>query len=98
MAESHKVFFAGAMAGIIEGVTVQPLEMIKTRFQINTGQRMRVLQTIREVIKEGGVMRLYRGALPEIVGIVPRSTALWSAFGLHPPFLCREHAHSHQLR
>ena len=29
--------WAGAVAGIAEGVCIQPLEMVKTRFQINEG-------------------------------------------------------------
>ncbi len=28
------VFLAGAVSGISEGVTVQPLELLKTRFQV----------------------------------------------------------------
>ncbi len=29
----HMVFLAGAVSGIAEGLTIQPLEMLKTRFQ-----------------------------------------------------------------
>jgi hypothetical protein len=30
----HLVFVAGAVSGIVEGVTIQPLELLKTRFQV----------------------------------------------------------------
>lgn len=40
----------------------QPLEMLKTRFQINPGSHLKLLPTIREIIAEGGVRQLYRGA------------------------------------
>merc|ERR1719480_218782 len=64
---------------MIEGVIVQPLEMLKTRFQLNTGQRLTMLGTTRDIIKEGGFFQLYRGGLPEIIGLVPRSTAMLSS-------------------
>lgn len=64
----HYVFLSGAISGVIEGVTIQPLEMLKTRFQINTGEPLRIIPTIKEIIKEGGVLQLYRGGLPEITG------------------------------
>lgn len=36
--------------------------MLKTRFQINPGSHLKLLPTIREIIAEGGVRQLYRGA------------------------------------
>mmetsp|Transcript_8374 Transcript_8374/g.20855 ORF Transcript_8374/g.20855 Transcript_8374/m.20855 type:complete len:290 (-) Transcript_8374:426-1295(-) len=74
----HYVFLSGAISGVIEGVTIQPLEMLKTRFQINTGEPLRIIPTIKEIIKEGGVLQLYRGGLPEITGLIPRATAALS--------------------
>jgi hypothetical protein len=79
--ENAHVFLSGAAAGIFEGVIVQPLEMVKTRFQINTGAPMKVFHTISSLVREGGFLRLYRGGLPEIVGLIPRSTAMWSTYG-----------------
>ena len=78
--ETGNVFLAGAVAGVFEGICVQPMEMVKTRFQINTGEKMRILPTMRAIIAEGGVMQLYRGGLPEIAGLVPRSSAMWSGY------------------
>ncbi len=72
------VFLAGATSGIVEGLSIQPLELIKTRFQINQGQRLHILPTLRDIIREGGVLQLYRGGLPEIAGLIPRATAALS--------------------
>lgn len=72
------MFVAGAMSGIAEGISIQPLELLKTRFQIHTGTPLRVLPTLREIVKEGGLVSLYRGGLPEITGLVPRATAALS--------------------
>ncbi|KIY96069.1 2-oxodicarboxylate carrier 2 [Monoraphidium neglectum] len=61
--------------------------MLKTRFQINPGQHLKLLPTIREIIAEGGVSQLYRGeqspprqrrGLPEILGLMPRASAAMS--------------------
>lgn len=50
MSEKY-VFLAGAISGIVEGVSIQPLEMLKTRFQINEGAPMRLMPAIREIIR-----------------------------------------------
>ncbi|GFR45377.1 hypothetical protein Agub_g6753, partial [Astrephomene gubernaculifera] len=76
--KNHHVFLSGALSGIIEGLTIQPLELMKTRFQINPGQPLRLLPTARDILREGGVRQFYRGSLPEIVGLIPRATAALS--------------------
>ncbi|GLI70454.1 hypothetical protein VaNZ11_015316 [Volvox africanus] len=76
--KSQYVFISGAISGIVEGLSIQPLELLKTRFQINPGQPLRLLPTVREVLREGGVLQFYRGGLPEIVGLIPRATAALS--------------------
>ena len=65
---SALVFCAGGISGVVEGVSVQPLEMIKTRFQLNTGAPLGFGQALRQLYREGGVLQLYRGGLPEITG------------------------------
>ncbi|KAG2434431.1 hypothetical protein HYH02_012261 [Chlamydomonas schloesseri] len=75
---SHYVFLSGALSGIVEGLSIQPLELLKTRFQINPGQPLQLLPTIRDVLREGGFLQFYRGGLPEIVGLIPRATAALS--------------------
>lgn len=37
-------------------------------FQINTGAPLRVIPTVREILREGGVLQFYRGGMPEILG------------------------------
>jgi hypothetical protein len=68
LAALHIIPLAGAISGVVEGLSIQPLELIKTRFQINSGERMRLIPTIRAILQEGGVAQLYRGALPEVTG------------------------------
>jgi solute carrier family 25 (mitochondrial 2-oxodicarboxylate transporter), member 21 len=74
------LFLAGAVSGIAEGLAVQPFDMVKTRHQLNTGENLGVSQTISELLREGGVRRLYRGMLAELVGMVPKTSAMYSSY------------------
>jgi len=78
MGSDATVFAAGALSGIVEGLCVQPLELVKTRFQINDGPPLRFWATVSDIVREGGVLHLYRGGLPEILGLVPRAAAALS--------------------
>jgi hypothetical protein len=48
--------------------------MVKTRHQLNPGLNEPVYKTLGNLYKEGGFGRFYRGMLPEIVGMVPKSS------------------------
>ena len=48
-----RVFLCGALSGLVEGITVQPLELVKTRCQINEGVPMKLLPTFRGIIRCG---------------------------------------------
>lgn len=66
---SHSILaWAGGIAGIVEAVVVQPLELIKVRFQLNHGNNPSITSYARDIIAEGGPSRLFRGLLPELVG------------------------------
>jgi len=76
---SSQLLVAGAIGGIAEAVVVQPLDMVKTRFQLNTSRNLSIAVTLRAVLHEGGFFRLYRGILPELAGMIPKSSLmLWS--------------------
>ena len=60
--------WAGGIAGVVEAVVVQPLELIKVRFQLNHGNNPSIASCARDIIAEGGPSRLFRGLLPELVG------------------------------
>eukprot|EP00798_Chlamydomonas_sp_ICE-L_P031052 gene31052-7145_t len=79
------VIMSGMTSGVVEGIVMQPLEFLKTRLQIDTTGGMTLMGTLRGALKEGGVMQLYRGSLPEIAGLfghVPPLATTWSA-GAH---------------
>lgn len=72
--------WAGGIAGIVEAIAVQPLELIKVRFQLNTGTNGTILSCAREVVAEtGSVLRLYRGLFPELCGMFPTRSTMYAS-------------------
>lgn len=65
-----------------ETLTVQPLDMVKTRFHLNEGKNGNVFMALRSIVKEGGFLRFYRGILPELVGNLPAASAMLSSYEL----------------
>jgi solute carrier family 25 2-oxodicarboxylate transporter 21 len=72
------LFVAGAMGGFAEGMVVQPLDMIKTRFHLSSKPNPSVLSALKYVYNEGGVARFYRGVLPELAGMVPKTSIMYT--------------------
>ncbi|KAF9966890.1 hypothetical protein BGZ70_000865 [Mortierella alpina] len=68
---------AGAVAGIAGVLIVYPLDMVKTRLQNQKKDAMGKLQyrggldCFKQVIAKEGVRGLYRGIVPNLVGITP---------------------------
>eukprot|EP00985_Skeletonema_marinoi_P015448 scaffold7986_cov70-Skeletonema_marinoi.AAC.2 len=68
---SHTILAcAGGIAGAIEAILVQPLELIKVRFQLNHGHNGSIISCARGILLEGSadgatmkVSRLFRGLL-----------------------------------
>mmetsp|Transcript_8673 Transcript_8673/g.18537 ORF Transcript_8673/g.18537 Transcript_8673/m.18537 type:complete len:287 (-) Transcript_8673:30-890(-) len=82
--------WAGGIAGVIEAIAVQPLELVKVRFQLNTGRNTSIISCARDIIAEGGVLRLYRGLLPELVGMFPTRSTMYASNEIAKRFLLRE--------
>jgi hypothetical protein len=61
---------------MVEAAVVHPLDMIKTRHQLNAQRNESIAATARGLIQEGGLARLYRGLLPELLGMMPTRSAM----------------------
>ena len=48
---------AGALAGAMECVVVQPFDLVKTRFQLNPGANAGISTTLANLVREGGFRR-----------------------------------------
>jgi solute carrier family 25 2-oxodicarboxylate transporter 21 len=71
--------FAGAIAGVSEILTMYPLDVVKTRFQIQVGNSASIVSTFKQMIKTEGVGSLYRGILPPIMVEAPKRAIKFGA-------------------
>ncbi|KAH8689699.1 mitochondrial carrier domain-containing protein [Talaromyces proteolyticus] len=73
---------AGFTAGTVSTLCLHPLDLVKTRLQIDSISRSRVggsIRLIRNVYKtEGGIAAFYRGLSPNIIG----NSTSWAAYFL----------------
>lgn len=77
---ASELFFAGGVSGIVEALAVQPLDMAKTRLQLMPLNRPPLHRALVDVVQEGGVLRLYRGVLPELAAMTPKSSAMYASY------------------
>ncbi|KAG0270206.1 hypothetical protein DFQ27_009584 [Actinomortierella ambigua] len=70
-------FVAGAVAGVSEILTMYPLDVVKTRFQLQVGKGgadgySSIGDCFRKIIKNEGFGTLYRGIIPPIMVEAPK--------------------------
>jgi solute carrier family 25 2-oxodicarboxylate transporter 21 len=89
-ANATVLFFAGAISGIAEAIIVQPFDMVKTRHQLNPGINDGVFRTLMQLYNEGGIRLWYRGFVPEVIGIIPKSSAMYGTYGTVLKYLSKQ--------
>ncbi|KIY68161.1 mitochondrial carrier [Cylindrobasidium torrendii FP15055 ss-10] len=73
-------FAAGAIAGVSEILTFYPLDVVKTRMQLERGKAQHGLfGTFKNIIKEEGAGRLYRGLVPPLLLEAPKRAVKFAA-------------------
>ncbi|KAJ7318423.1 mitochondrial carrier domain-containing protein [Mycena olivaceomarginata] len=73
-------FAAGAIAGISEILTFYPLDVVKTRMQLETGKAKHgLVGTFQSIVKEEGFGRLYRGLVPPLLLEAPKRAVKFAA-------------------
>lgn len=101
IAFGSKTSIAGAAAGITSKLIVQPLDLIRTRMQTQTGkggvgEYSGIRHAIRSVLAQEGLRGLYTGLTPNLIGsgvgygvyftVYKQAKVLWSSY-LDPPTL-----------
>jgi solute carrier family 25 (mitochondrial citrate transporter), member 1 len=73
---------AGAVAGCIEVLTIWPMEMIKTNMQLGTMKQhyTGMLGGFKYHVRTDGVLSLYRGLAPVLIGSIPTVGIRFGAF------------------
>ncbi|KAF2808447.1 mitochondrial carrier [Mytilinidion resinicola] len=78
-------FAAGAVAGVSEILVMYPLDVVKTRVQIQTGKGVGedsyngMVDCFRKIIRNEGVSRLYRGITAPILMEAPKRATKFAA-------------------
>lgn len=73
-------FAAGAIAGVSEILTFYPLDVVKTRMQLETGKsRHGMVGTLSSIVREEGFGRLYRGLVPPLLLEAPKRAVKFAA-------------------
>ncbi|PBK60999.1 mitochondrial carrier [Armillaria solidipes] len=73
-------FAAGAIAGVSEILTFYPLDVVKTRMQLETGKSQHgLIGSFKSIIKEEGAGRLYRGLVPPLLLEAPKRAVKFAA-------------------
>jgi len=76
----YVTFTAGAIAGVSEILTFYPLDVVKTRMQLERGKTSTsLLGSFRSIIREEGFGRLYRGLVPPLLLEAPKRATKFAA-------------------
>lgn len=91
---------AGAIAGGIETAVIWPMEMIKTNLQLGTmrAHYTGMIAGFRYHVRTDGVLSLYRGLAPVLVGSIPKAGIRFGAFDYLKQRFADEHGRSTPLR
>lgn len=78
---------SGAIAGLLSGIVVCPLDVTKTRLQAQGLQNINgipyykgILGTMRTIIKDETIAGLYKGLIPTLLGYFPTWTVYFSVY------------------
>ncbi|RHZ49580.1 hypothetical protein Glove_519g67 [Diversispora epigaea] len=78
-------FMAGGIAGVSEILVMYPLDVVKTRFQLQVDSKVggerytSVMDCLKKIVKNEGFSRLYRGILPPVLVEAPKRAIKFSA-------------------
>lgn len=71
-------FIAGGVAGVSEIIIMYPLDVVKTRAQLNVGQNLNMFKTLSDTIKADG-LKIYRGIASPILVEAPKRAVKFAA-------------------
>ena len=87
---------AGATAGLIELLCLFPLDVVKTRMQLVTGNTkgLGIFASLNSLVEEGGVRRLYRGMLAPAIQEPIKRSVKFTGNSIYSKFLPDQNYHS----
>lgn len=75
-----KETIAGTLSSSVAVVAFQPLDTVKVRLQSQDKQFTGPLQTLRATMAKEGVLALYKGTLPRLLGVAPLNVIQWGSY------------------
>lgn len=87
---------AGALAGGVAAALTTPLDVVKTRLQLDVHRRYAsnaVLPTMRAIAAQEGVATLWRGVLPRVLYNAPSAAVCWGIYESLKNILAGNDAH-----
>lgn len=84
-------FAAGGIAGVSEIAAMYPLDVVKTRFQLQVGKGgadayTSIWDCLTKIVKNEGFGRLYRGVVPPVLVEAPKRATKFAAFEKYREF------------
>lgn len=74
------IFLAGGISGIFEVTVSHSLDVVKTDMQYKIASGLKINSPLIHMLdkyRSGGILSLYKGYLPRIIGIVPMRSVFW---------------------
>jgi len=96
----HKQVIAGAGAGLVEVLVMYPLDVVKTRLQLQKGADNKykgIMGTFRTIIAEEGFGNLYRGILAPILAEAPKRAVKFASNEQFKPIFTNKNGHLSNL-
>ena len=92
-------FVSGGLAGMAQVISAHPLDLVKTRLQLNTNQQAYKgpIDCLVKTVKQEGFFTLYKGMGAPIVGVAFVNAVLFSSFGFFKNIQCSARQSPSQL-
>lgn len=71
---------SGLLAGSFATVTTQPFDLLKTRVQLQPSKYPNFLDAFGTVLREEGLLGLYRGTVPRLIRKTLSSAVTWTVY------------------
>ena len=87
---------AGATAGLVATIATNPMDIVRTRYQLLSAQEVRSYaghwNTLRSIVRHEGLRSLWKGCLPSLVINVPGSALTFAGYELAKRFSLKDDA------
>lgn len=80
--DSHWHFLAGALGGATAATVTCPLEVVKTRLQSSTAERIPLHRIFANIVKYEGARSLFRGLGATIAGVGPARATYFGTYNI----------------